>query len=167
MKLPGHGGTVRSSLSTSLIDWAIIIWQSSMNNFIVYSLLFLWKAVSKVVFFSWFLWGSLFCPRALDFTQLSSVPENYSSFTDVQHLKKKFSSAKQNVQPNAYDESWPASFLWKQTSWTHLRTFAFPLPFAYGSSLLMLFITFWVTDGWWVCVGNAMKNKAQYTVNAS
>lgn len=80
-------GTVCSSLAEHLmVDLAIIISHPSVNNhYCLLTSLFMRSTVTKMVFFSCFPCGSLFYRPSLNLAQLYSVPENYSSFNDVQH----------------------------------------------------------------------------------
>lgn len=80
-------GTVCSSLAEHLmVDSAIIISHPSVNNhYCLLTSLFMRSTVTKMIFLSCFPCGSLFYRPSLNLAQLYSVPENYSSFNDVQH----------------------------------------------------------------------------------
>lgn len=74
----------------SMVGWVIILCHPSVNDhYCLLSSLFIRRTFTKMVFFSCFPWGSLFYRPALNFTHLYAVTEKYSSFTDVQHKKKK------------------------------------------------------------------------------
>lgn len=84
---PGPGCSLAEHL---MVDSAIIISHPSANNrYCLLASLFMRSTVMKMVFFPCFPWGSLFYRPALNLALLYSVPENYSSFTDFQHKKKK------------------------------------------------------------------------------
>lgn len=112
----------------SMVGWVIILCHPSVNDhYCLLSSLFIRRTFTKMVFFSCFPWGSLFYRPALNFTHLYAVTEKYSSFTDVQHKKKKkvsFSPANEHIQPKPH-WSWPPSFLWKQTFQMYLGALAF------------------------------------------
>lgn len=122
---PGPGCSLAEHL---MVDSAIIISHPSANNrYCLLASLFTRSTVMKMVFFPCFPWGSLFYRPAFNLARLYSVPENYSSFTDFQHKKKKkvfFSHTNQTVRPKPY-WSQPPLFLGKQTFQSHLKTFAF------------------------------------------